>query len=243
MQNNKSALVLLSGGQGIYKITCKVTGDCYVGSTTNFANRKTHHFSNLRHNRHCNSYLQKAFNKYGESNFVFKVLKYCTNNFIVWEQKYIDNLKPKYNLTTIAGPNFRVGYKMTQSEKRHLSQVKKGLTHTEETKQRLRDANSGKKLSEKTRSKLSLLAKHNWKSKTYRRRISKARKLWAAQNPDKVQKRSSIHKKPVKFVTESSIIIFDSIVQASLETGYSKEAIRQHLKTIVKSKPLFYYAK
>lgn len=57
----------------IYKIQNKKNGKIYIGLTNNIVRRKTRHFTDLRCNRHDNSFLQKEFNIYGEENFSFSV--------------------------------------------------------------------------------------------------------------------------------------------------------------------------
>ena len=54
----------------LYKILNKVNGNWYVGSTISLANRLGTHRKYLRRNKHANSHLQNAYNKYGENNFV-----------------------------------------------------------------------------------------------------------------------------------------------------------------------------
>lgn len=56
----------------IYKIVNKITGEKYVGQTTNFSRRKENHLSALRNNKHVNPKLQSSWNKYGEENFYFE---------------------------------------------------------------------------------------------------------------------------------------------------------------------------
>ena len=58
-------------GMGIYKIINVINNKFYIGSAVNFSRRKARHFSELRHNKHNNSKLQNAWNKYGEQAFVF----------------------------------------------------------------------------------------------------------------------------------------------------------------------------
>lgn len=60
----------------IYKIINKITGQKYVGQTTNFSRRKTDHIQKLRKNIHPNSKLQSSWNKYGENNFYFEKIEY-----------------------------------------------------------------------------------------------------------------------------------------------------------------------
>ena len=92
---------------GIYKIKNKVTEDFYIGSSSNCRRRKVEHFSKLRNNKHKNQHLQRAFIKYGEENFDFVIIAQCPKSrLLVEEQKLLDELKPKYNNTYIAGGFF-----------------------------------------------------------------------------------------------------------------------------------------
>lgn len=57
--------------QGIYMILNKVNNKCYVGSSKFIKGRKEQHIRELRKNKHGNSHLQNAWNKYGEDSFIF----------------------------------------------------------------------------------------------------------------------------------------------------------------------------
>lgn len=57
----------------IYKIENLINHKIYIGLTNNIERRRERHFSDLRNNRHDNSFLQKEFLKYGEQNFSFAI--------------------------------------------------------------------------------------------------------------------------------------------------------------------------
>lgn len=57
----------------IYKIENLKNHKKYIGLTNNIIRRKTRHFTDLRRNKHDNSFLQKEFNIYGEENFSFNI--------------------------------------------------------------------------------------------------------------------------------------------------------------------------
>lgn len=79
---------------GIYKFTNSVNGKVYVGSSVNLKQRLAVHKSTLRSNTHDSSYLQRAYNKYGENNFTFEIIEYCNESIIVErEQHWIDETK------------------------------------------------------------------------------------------------------------------------------------------------------
>jgi group I intron endonuclease len=60
---------------GIYKIINKVNGKYYVGSSKNIHVRWRVHKSNLNNNKHPNSHLQNAWNKYGNTLFEFTIVE------------------------------------------------------------------------------------------------------------------------------------------------------------------------
>jgi group I intron endonuclease len=83
---------------GIYRIRNLVNNKCYIGSSKNINRRWHRHKCGLRNNHHENVILQRAWNKYGEENFVFEVIEECDLSILLeTEQKYLD-LNPKYNI-------------------------------------------------------------------------------------------------------------------------------------------------
>lgn len=120
---------------GIYKITNVVNNKIYIGSTSNLYNRKHHHFSKLKHNKHSNPHLQNSYNKYGKDNFIFEILEECDiNSLIEKEQYYLDSIKCDYNKRVIAESNR--GWKMPDETKKKISEANKGRINTEEYKKR-----------------------------------------------------------------------------------------------------------
>jgi group I intron endonuclease len=88
---------------GVYRIKNIINENCYYGSSKNVEKRWRHHKNNLRKNKHINQILQKAWNKYGEHNFLFELIEECKEKDLFFcEQKYLD-LNPKYNIGKKAG--------------------------------------------------------------------------------------------------------------------------------------------
>lgn len=126
---------------GVYSIVNILNNHRYIGSSVNIKKRLMRHRSELRHGRHHNPYLAKAYNKYGEDKFKVQILEVCEkvqDTLFFLEQKYLD-LKPEYNIATLANRPDRTGKKCS-----------------EQTKQLLREQRLGKKASEETRKKISL---------------------------------------------------------------------------------------
>lgn len=79
----------------------------YIGQTINKQRRFYEHKSSLRHNKHHNEYLQRAFNKYGEENFVFEFIEECNSKNVddrerYWIKFYKSNNK-KYGFNSDSG--------------------------------------------------------------------------------------------------------------------------------------------
>ncbi len=70
---------------GIYKITNIVNNIFYIGSSCDIIHRFSTHKSELRLNKHENSYLQNSWNKYGQENFIFEIIEEC--NIVSLEER------------------------------------------------------------------------------------------------------------------------------------------------------------
>lgn len=174
-----TATAILSSS-GIYAIRNTVNDKFYVGSAVKFSRRKAQHFHLLRNGKHHSIRLQNAWNRYGESNFVFEILE-CIENILTLvdiEQRWIDDLDSfglnGYNATPIAGS--RLGSKASEETKKKLSIARKGISPVfsnpvqrgknisaarkgykmpDSTKALLSAINIGKKLSQETIAKIS----------------------------------------------------------------------------------------
>lgn len=140
---------------GVYQI--ELNGKTYVGSSSrSIEGRWNSHLDALRKGNHCNQYLQNAFNKYGEELLKFSVLEVVEipEDCIIIEQKYIDSIKPEYNICPTAGSRLGTHQLTTSEETRQkLRLARLGAHHTEESRQKMRTSNLR---SEETRRKMSL---------------------------------------------------------------------------------------
>lgn len=137
---------------GIYKITNKINGKFYIGSSIGIKGRLSHHKNSLIRGDHHSRHLQRAWKKYGENNFVFEIIEHIEdcNLLLEREQFYLDTLKPWKK---------EIGYNISPTAESCL-----GIIRTEKTKQKLRDINTGKTVSEETKTKISkgLKANEDW---------------------------------------------------------------------------------
>lgn len=118
--------------QVIYKIVNKVNGKFYIGSTNNLIKRWRNHKSSLNRNVHENSYLQKAWNKYGEAAFEFFVLEEVNDDNRIEREIYYINETKCYDRD--------IGYNFDKnpSDKSGANNPFYGKNHKEQTKQKLR---------------------------------------------------------------------------------------------------------
>lgn len=81
----------------IYVCLCLVNFKLYVGSSKDMKVRLRNHCSDLKRNRHHSVLLQRAYNLYGESEFVWFIiekwpLNFATSKLLGREQFYLDTL-------------------------------------------------------------------------------------------------------------------------------------------------------
>lgn len=119
----------------IYKIKNLTNNKIYIGSTIRAKHvRKYEHFSELRQGKHCNTHLQRSFDKYGERNFKFEIIdtfyfpdnytKLYISSYLVCREFYlITSLSADYN--TRKEPNTG----------------KAGYTHSKETIKKIIESN------------------------------------------------------------------------------------------------------
>lgn len=78
----------------IYVGRCLPTNKVYVGSTTQGKRRVLSHKRDLAAHKHSNSYLQHAWDKYGEKKFVWFVVEECKpSELLTREQWWIEFLR------------------------------------------------------------------------------------------------------------------------------------------------------
>lgn len=154
---------------GIYSIQNKTNGKLYVGSTVDFASRWANHRCQLRKGSHDNSYLQRAWVKYGEDAFEFAVLVECPEGGLaVAEARFIQETRAAtrehgYNLDTfiqdrrVVSPETRAkisaackGKKFSDETRAKISAAKMGKKHSPEARAAMSLAQTGRKHSEET---------------------------------------------------------------------------------------------
>lgn len=109
---------------GIYCIKNKITNKVYIGQSKNIKSRWRKHKSELKNGTHDNDYLQMAWDKYGENNFIFRVLELCDENDLDEKEcyyiKYYDATNKDYGYNLKDGGQHG---KMTEYSRKKLSEA------------------------------------------------------------------------------------------------------------------------
>lgn len=138
---------------GVYIITNTVNGNRYIGSSVDLHRRWVTHLRELRKGTHGNVKLQRAWDKYGESNFEFSIILLCSkSDTLLNEQQLLDTIQPEYNIC-ISVTASMLGRTMTEEHKHKIGSANKGRTMSDEQKLKLSEAHKGKKWSEDRRQK------------------------------------------------------------------------------------------
>lgn len=111
---------------GIYCIRNKITNDRYIGQSKNIVERLSSHKTKLKYNKHLyrngeQTILQKAWNKYGENNFEFKIVELCNEKQLNEREKYwINKFRCNRSITGI-GYNLNNGGSGTHNGSKNIS--------------------------------------------------------------------------------------------------------------------------
>jgi len=108
---------------GIYCIYNKVSKKIYIGSSFDIKKRWVAHKSDLRTRRSNNSYLQRAWDKYGEDSFEFKILETVNDKEVLYQRE-------QYWMDKTSCYNRSIGYNICESACGHEV--------SEESKQKLK---------------------------------------------------------------------------------------------------------
>lgn len=136
---------------GIYLILNTVNQHFYIGSTVNLRRRWSQHIWYLDNNRHHNPHFQNAWNKYGGCSFVYFVLEIVPDmqSILAAEQRWIDETdaaikRDCYNVCATAGSH--LGRKRSEETKQRMSRAQTGKTINAEAREKMRAAKLGRKL-------------------------------------------------------------------------------------------------
>lgn len=237
----------LRGKPGVYQIRNTVNNKLYIGSSKDLFNRKYNgHFKRLKKHTHPNEHLQKAYILYGEENFVFEIIEFCSlEQLLDKEQYWIDELNV---LNRDYGYNIKpytTSGKLTEESRHKISLKAKGRVVSEETKRKIgflkrgNKNNLGKHLSSETKNKLSIAQKNRFKTpqdnpmfgrhhtESAKEKMRQARKKYVKEN----------HPRRKEVIDLDTQNIYKTLTQCSEDVGISEITIIKHCKNRVKSIP------
>lgn len=116
---------------GVYKIENTINGNIYVGVSIDCDYRKKSHIRLLNNNKHTNSHLQRAWNKYGEKSFIFSIIEKCNKEDLpqreIYWISYYDSCNNGYNQTYGGDGTANIKFPKERGEK--ISKALKGRKH------------------------------------------------------------------------------------------------------------------
>jgi group I intron endonuclease len=130
---------------GIYRLVNLINLKSYIGKTIDSSIRFSEHINSLLKNNHINEHLQKSWNKYGKSNFIFEFLEKCQENELDLREKYWITYYKTYLREYGYNKTFGgTGGKLTPESLKKMSNSLKGRTFSEEYKKNLSKIMIGK---------------------------------------------------------------------------------------------------
>lgn len=156
----------------VYRIRNLINGKVYIGSAVNTRHRWYDHRTDLNTNKHHSRYLQRAWNKYGSSAFVFEIIRVVCKkeNLVRIEQYFIDKCKSF---------DRRYGYNISPTAGSVL-----GIKRSPETVAKV--AAALRNPSPETREKLSETAKRSWANPDIRAKLVEAAKNRSQEVRDRI---------------------------------------------------------
>jgi group I intron endonuclease len=163
---------------GVYEIINTINNKKYIGQSIDIYRRWKDHQCKLQTNSHNNEYLQRAWNKYGEENFEFKICEVCSEDKL--DERECFYIKEYQTCNQLYGYNLKDGgghHDVSEEARLHMSQAHVnqwteerrkemrikysgeknpfyGKKHTEETRRKIAEANKLRVWSEKSKQKM-----------------------------------------------------------------------------------------
>ncbi|MDO9542079.1 MAG: NUMOD3 domain-containing DNA-binding protein [Kiritimatiellia bacterium] len=166
---------------GIYGIRNIVNGKWSIGQSIDIERRYQVHLRDLRKGAHYNSYFQRAFNKYGEANFEFRILEETEAGLLdIQERLWIAHYKSNQEQFGYNSENGgRLNKQPSEETRRKMSKALKGHIVSLETRRKISEKNKGQIISQEQRQRISKTLKGRPqppRSKEHKKNLSEALK-------------------------------------------------------------------
>lgn len=151
----------------IYEIRNTRNGHRYIGQTTQRdpKQRLREHRSKLRRGKHRNTYLQRAFSLYGEMAFRFRLLnRPIPESLLSTVETRLIEKWGTYNINAGGDRGWRHSPETRRkiSEGVKKSRAEKPLTHTDATKERIRERMKCRIFSDEHRERIAEAQRRRW---------------------------------------------------------------------------------
>jgi len=162
---------------GIYKILNLLNGKTYIGKSSNINKRWSKHRKLLREDKHTNTHLQNAYNKYGIDNLKLEVIELCSEEILNEREIYWINLfkstNNKFGYNKVGGGN---GGRLNPESIAKMTASMRGKKQTQDNKDKIRRAILGIPRSQEVKDKISKSKTGEIKSADHKKKISKTLK-------------------------------------------------------------------
>ena len=205
----------------VYMHTNKINGKKYIGITCRAVEDRWRNGNGYKTGK-----FRTAINKYGWDNFAHEIIKSCLSKkqAMDLEVMYINmynTMDKRYGYNLIEGGDVRTGFKHTEEAKRKISLAGKNMS--EETRNKYKLARSKQVITDQHRQHISESRKGMKFSDEHLKNLSESHKgnksFWEGKERDpetKAKIRQKLGKKVICLDTGS---VYDSISEASKETG------------------------
>ena len=223
---------------GVYQIYNTVNGKRYIGSSIHIEQRFKEHLRNLRANKHVNSHLQSAWNKYGEHSFILEEIELCEpDQCLKVEQEYIDyyhaaDRKFGYNIDPYAD---HTGNTLSEETRKKISEKAKGRKWSKEQRENWSKIMTGRKKPKQSQTMKQKYANGEFSFPRFNEVSEEKRKSWSANISKAVRKRySDYSNRPkgywLKVNFSNDVKYYPSLREASRQLGIDKGAIQYCFK-------------
>lgn len=221
----------------VYQIRNLQTNDIYVGQTTNSLNQRfNQHITRLKKGKHSNPYLQNAWNKYGESNWIIEPLCECNcveelNNKEIY---YIDLLTEMgHMLYNLRGGGGNGGPHSEETKKKLSTRAKQQWIDDSDNLRSIRKT----QWTDTDKQRMSETTKNLWINEDYRSHQNKIR----SSDSYRINHQNGIHRAKDRIVEDVKRRWKDDEykqkVSKSIKTALQSEEIRiKHLDALEKNR-------